>query len=520
MKVGPFTIISQTVVFSAAILSATGCAGDGQDSEPELAETASGPVRGEVIDGVRTFLGIPYAAAPVGALRFAPTEAHPGWSDPLVAKTFASVCPQLDTSGDTEVFVGDEDCLYLNVWAPEGGEDLPVMVWIHGGAFLIGAGSDPIYDGATLAKTQDVVVVTINYRLGSLGFLATPELLAESGTGNFGMLDQIAALEWVQANIAAFGGDPGRVTIAGQSAGGESVLNLLGSPRADGLYQGAIIQSGGDARDRVSPGDANPDMDPLALGADLLETLGCGAAEEPLACLRGVTSEAIISAQGAIAGLGDLSAGGPFLDGELIPEQPFERIANGESPAVPLMIGFTAEEAGTLPEYIPIESEAVYAVLLEAIYPGLSEAIMAIYSVEEFGDPSRAMAALLGDQTFVCGALAMADAAPAPRYVYRFSHTLTGEGGQYGAFHAIELPYEFGNLDTLAYDAEATADDEAVSAVMLDAWGRFVREGAPGEDWAPWSAGQGALDIQVAPAMTTDLGQDRCAQLSELGVVP
>lgn len=484
--------------------------------DPSQANTGAGPLHGEVVDGLRRFLGIPYAAAPTGSRRWLPPEPHPGWDSPRPALELGPACPQRDQY--TDAYIGQEDCLTLNVWAPEDGEGHAVMVWIHGGGFLHGSSNQPEFDGATLAKTQGVVVVTLNYRLGMLGYLATPELQAEDGetTGNFGLRDQIAALRWVEANIAEFGGDPGRVTIFGESAGGASVTALLGSPQADGLYHGAIVQSGGESR--ILPTLGDPQTDPRVLGSALTAAVGCDAAADPVACLREVAAEDLVAAVGPVDPLGSLEPG-VIVDGAVLPVAPYERIASGQAPAVPIFIGFNADEFGPLSLVLPIPDEATYEIVLGQLFPELAPELLEIYPAGAFDDPGRALSTLLAEQTFVCPALALADAGPSPLYAYVFAHTLAGEEGTYGSFHALEVPYVFGNLDALPFDAEPSEDDQVVSALMRDIWGHFAREGTPGPDWPIWADARVALELTMNSAPITDFDEGRCAQLAALGAV-
>lgn len=508
--------IRRALTFCLALAACRGD-GEGEAGDPSLVDTESGAVKGRIDAGVRSFLGVPYAAPPVGPLRFRPPEPHPGWEGPRDALAFGPGCPQL-AEGSQE-YVGDEDCLTLNVWAPDDDAVHPVMVWFHGGGFVRGASDEPQFDGAALARSQGVVVVTLNYRLGALGYLATPELAAEGASGNFGLRDQIAALEWVKSNIAGFGGDPGRVTIFGESAGGSSVACVLGSPRADGLYHAAIVQSGGDARTLPALGDPDPARDPEALGAEVVSAVGCDVAEDPLACLRVVSAEALVSAVGEFDLL-DPAAIGPVVDGDLLPDQPLARVAAGESPEVPLLVGANAQEFGPLPAVLPVPDAAAYQVILTLLFPEAAAELLALYPPEEFGGPAQALAALLGEKTFVCPALAFADAAPARAWFYLFAHTLPGEASAQGSFHALEVPYVFGNLDALPFDVASTEADAQVSAAMQDAWGRFAREGAPGEDWPAWAEGMAALEFSTTPAPATSIDEGRCAELAALGVIP
>jgi para-nitrobenzyl esterase len=488
-----------------------GCGGGEEPADdPTLVNTEAGAVKGRVEAGVRMFLNIPYAAPPVGELRFGPPAPHPGWDEPREALEFGPGCPQI-AEGAQEPS-GDEDCLTLNVWAPDDDASHPVMVWFHGGGFVRGASSEPQFAGATLAREQGVVVVSLNYRLGALGWLAAPGV-----SGNFGLRDQIAALAWVKANIAGFGGDPGRVTLFGESAGGSSVTCLLGSPAADGLYHAAIVQSGGDASSLPALGD--PDGDPEVAGAEIVAAVGCGGVPDPLACLRDVPADALVAAAGEFDLLAPVSVG-PVVGDELLPEQPFARISAGAAPEVPLLVGANAQEFGPLPELLPVADEAALKAILGLLFGELADALSKLYPPASFGGPGQALAALLGERTFVCPALALAAAAPQPSWSYLFAHTLAGEAGVHGSFHALEVPYVFGNLDALPQGVAPTAADEQVSAFMRDAWGRFAREGSPGEAWPVHAEGGAVMQISTSPAATSDVDAGRCAELAALGLVP
>ncbi|MCY0990524.1 carboxylesterase family protein [Nannocystis sp. ILAH1] len=492
-----------------------GCGGGEEPAgDPSLVDTEAGAVQGRVQDGVRSFLGIPYAAPPVGPLRFEPPAPHPGWDGPREALEFGPGCPQIVDG----VASGEEDCLTLNVWAPDDdGAAHPVMVWIHGGGFVGGAASEPLYAGATLAREQGVVVVSLNYRLGALGWLAAPELAHAGASGNFGLRDQIAALGWVKANIAGFGGDPGRVTLFGESAGGSSVTCLLGSPAADGLYHAAIVQSGGDPSSLPMLGD--PDRDPAAAGAEIVAAVGCAGEADPLACLRAVPADALVAAVGEFDLLEPVSIG-PVVGDALLPEQPLTRIAAGDGPEVPLLVGANAQEFGPLPAVLPVADEAALKAILGLMFGELAEALLELYPPASFGGPGPALAALLGERTFVCPALALAAAAPQPSWSYLFAHTLAGEAGAFGSFHALEVPYVFGNLDALPEGVAPTAADEQVSAFMRDAWGRFAREGSPGDDWPAHAGGGAVMQVSTSPAATADVDAGRCAELAALGLTP
>jgi para-nitrobenzyl esterase len=269
------------------------------EKKPDVVQLDSGPISGKVEDGVHVFLGIPYAAPPIGELRWKPPQEIASWTQVRNSTDFGPSCPQ-PKQQDTGKF--SEDCLYLNVWttAEKPEKRLPVMVWIHGGAFNFGSASQPEYNGKNLAK-KGVVVVTINYRLGPLGFLVHPLLSKESAhgtSGNYGLLDQIAALKWVQKNIAAFGGNPDRVTIFGQSAGSRSVSLLMMSPLSAGLFHRAIAESGGPiiGSEYLNPVFNGNMANVSRMGQKLASKLGCDKAEDVLAAMRAKSTQELVEA--------------------------------------------------------------------------------------------------------------------------------------------------------------------------------------------------------------------------------
>lgn len=321
------TLVVGVTVFAAALaapapaLAAPAPAHAAQD--PTVVRTAAGLVRGEVTAEGRQFLGIPYAQPPVGALRWKDPEPVAPWRGVRTARDFGNRCVQT-ASWDPgyERPSHTEDCLDLNVYVPEGAGSRPVMVWLHGGGLTAGAGEDIVPD--TFARQTGTVVVTVNYRLGAMGFLATAGLDGEARdgvSGNFGMLDQQAALRWVRADIGRFGGDPGRVTVAGESAGGRSVCTQLASPTSKGLYRAGIVESGAYGNCAARTHEAA-----VAAGAAFARKAGC--ADLSAACLRGKSSAEILAAQGGFDW-------GPVVGGAFLPVQPFEAYAKGSRPGSP-----------------------------------------------------------------------------------------------------------------------------------------------------------------------------------------
>jgi para-nitrobenzyl esterase len=385
------------------------------------------------------------------------------------------------------------------------------------------------YEGSALARRGDVVVVTINYRLSSLGFLATEALRAEAGdgsVGNYGTRDQIAALEWVQNNIDAFGGDPNNVTIFGESAGGMSVCTLLGAPSADGLYHRAIIQSGGGCNGYEPPGEpteTRPSM--FERHAGFVAALGCdGGVDDGLACLRALDAATLIEAVPNDTAISTTIPGSaefiPNVDGIVIPEVPYDRIASGESPAVPLLVGATADEADLFTLGIPVWNEWMLRnVVVDIVGEDLADPLIELYSIEDYENHKALFNAMGSDLLVICPAWAAAEAHTnndAAAFVYHYTYPL----GAFGAVHAAELLFLFGNWIDAFPPTEA---DLAVSETMQRAWSSFARDGAPEFDpgWSPYDPDDQAFAIIDNPPSTVDeIRAGRCAAFRELGLVP
>jgi para-nitrobenzyl esterase len=455
------------------------------------AQTTAGTVEGGRERGVLAFRGIAYAAPPIGPLRFRAPEPPAGWSGGRAATEPGHWAPQpepLSTLGSEKPGPQDEDCLTLNVWTPALDGARPVMVWIHGGGFTAGSGASGLYRGDRLAARGDVVVVTINYRLGILGFLAHPGF-AEGGepAGNWGLLDQIAALRWVRDNIAAFGGDPGNVTVFGESAGSISVNALLAAPAAAGLFHQAIAQSG-------APG-AMPLDAAAAIAAKVMAELGVS---DP-AALRDVPLARIMDAQAAL--LAERRGGplplSPVVDGSVLPEPPLERIVSGRGATVPLMIGTNRDEykmfiatdpRGREPDEAVVRRriERTFGVAATPLTPSAAlEGYRRIRSAR--GDavtPLELWSAIESDRMFRINSLRAAAGLSRfqpQTYCYLFDWESPALRGALGACHALELPFVFGTFDHGGMDrfAGAGPDAERLSTVMQDAWLAFARSGDP-----------------------------------------
>lgn len=493
-------------------------------------EIASGRVRGQAQDGLRIFKGIPYAEPPTGALRFAAPMPTSPWNGTMDADEFGPACPQLDFG--PEVLLGgyggpqSEDCLSLNVWAHDDEAPLrPVMVFIYGGGFISGSSAWPLYDGQHLARGGDVLIVTLNYRVGTLGFLATESLAAEGNAGNYGIQDQIEALRWVQTNIRAFGGDPEQVTIFGESAGAISVCALLGAPSADTLFHQAIIQSGmcilGTARQAGLLGAISA----IEAGQQTSADLGCRDAVDPNRCLRNLPVDELVRATSLISVLGAdinaLAGTSPHVDGRLIVEQPLARIARGEADR-PLLVGSNAREGVLFSGSDTVLTRRGFerAVADFVQDEGLAAQIVELYPLRDFPLVGDAWVAFLGEATFICHgeAAARAAAGGAPAYAYHFTRAPL-QLAAVGASHAIELPYLFNTFsEVLIADGPA---DRRVSAQMQAAWTSFARTGAPASDWPAYAVESPNFRIiDDGPDLVSELRDGRCAALRGLGVVP
>ncbi|MEQ8859866.1 MAG: carboxylesterase family protein [Pseudomonadales bacterium] len=420
----------------------------------------AGAVAGTVDGGVAVFRGIPYVAAPVGNRRWRAPQPIDSWSGVRDARSFAPACPQpARQDRDSGIDRTAEDCLYLNVWAPAGASGAPVMVWIHGGAFRIGAGSLPFYDGTSFAR-NGVVLVTFNYRLGRFGFFAHPAL---EESGNFGLMDQAAALRWVKDNVAAFGGDPGNVTVFGESAGGASVLYLLTSPKTAGLFDKAIIESGGGLQ-VTGHLSQRRGLRPSLTG----QGLAWQGRQVSAAALRALPVAEVLG-DGPIRGIGST---GPVIDGDWVVADPGARLARGEFHRVPVLVGSNSHEASVLAAFGTDAERAVAAsgvdvVALRRLYPGDDWA-----------------AAAWGDAAFVAGARYTARAvaqAGEDAYLYHFDYVLARRRDKVpGAGHGSEIPFVFNTLDALPFSRMLVADaDRAMARRLHSHWLSFARGGDP-----------------------------------------
>jgi para-nitrobenzyl esterase len=458
-------------------------------SPKDIATIDSGALKGAAGDGIVAFKGVPYAAPPVGDLRWRPPQKAAKWDDVRDATHYGAICMQKMPNPDNGIgqYPASEDCLNLNVWTPElkPGAKHAVMVWIHGGGFVNGSGNADLYDGTELAK-RGVVVVTLNYRLGRLGSFAHPLLTAEAHGGpvaNYGLMDSIAALEWVKRNISAFGGDPRNVTIFGESAGGMQVNRLMISPAARGLFHKAIVESGA-GRDRTqrlsmtSPaGFPSAESDGAAFG----KTLGVEA--RTVADLRAISADAIIAA-------GDpstFSGGGPIVDGKLFPMEVSEAFEKGLEAKVPYLIGSNGAE---FPASVATVDGRL--AMISPLKEGERETLASLYP-----DAETFAANIVGDIVFTEPARYLAGLHARngqPTWLYRFDVLSESVRGRLkGTTHAQERQYVFDTLSTSPYPADA---NDAVQADHVGAyWTAFAKTGNPNTAGEPaWPAYSSATD--------------------------
>ncbi len=443
-------------------------------------QISQGALSGADEDGTAVYKGIPFAAPPTGENRWRNPQAAPHWDGVRKADAFGPVCPQAKVSRafGSDPLAESEDCLTANVWTPDAHGKAPVMVWIYGGAFRTGGSAAPIYDGTDLAK-HGVVVVTFNYRLGWLGFLGHPALAAEAAgapSGNYGLMDQIAALKWVQANIAAFGGDPSNVTIFGESAGGMSVNDLMASPLARGLFHKAISESGLGLNQMATRSEAEASGEALA---KRFHAEGDNAAV--LAKLRSLTVAQLLGDQ---KDLSEARGTSPFVDGQVLPEEPAALFAKGQIARAAYIAGSNSNEA-TLIKAIGTTRESMFAAFGDKL-----AAARAVYEKDGKLSDDDFFHEIFGDALFASAAHALAGfnaKAGEPAYVYNFRYVATRlRSFTDGVGHGGEIPYIFGvrgmkaGGGMMARLADAvTPDDLAVVAMMQDYWTNFAKTGDP-----------------------------------------
>ena len=448
-------------------------------AEPAVVETSQGRVQGVEEDGLTVYRGIPFAAPPTGNRRWRAPQPAESWPGVRLADRFGPICRQPAETPGPPGWGGepqDEDCLRLNIWAPpqRAGERLPVMVWIHGGAYIAGSGSTSAYHGDRLAR-RGVVVVTINYRVGALGFLAHPELSAESpgrASGNYGLLDQIAALRWVRDNIATFGGDPGNVTIFGESAGGGSVMLLTVSPLARGLFHKAISESGAalppQPRGFERPNATVTLAQAERAGAAFARQLGAASLSE----LRELPAERIVAAQ-------SFAVGWPIADGPVVPGDVTALYRAGRQTNVPFLLGWNEDEGIA---FVRPQGPAEHRTTISNDYGPSADRMLAIYPAASDQEAFAAGARLFGDVAFGWPSWSLAEArarsGDASLFLYHFTQKPPRPPmfpwPQAGALHGEEVPFVFGHAGPGWTDG-----DRAVAELVQSYWVNFARTGDP-----------------------------------------
>jgi para-nitrobenzyl esterase len=486
---------------------------------PEV-ETRSGRIRGETAPGLHIFRGVPYARAPVGALRLRPPEPPEPWGGVREARGASPAAPQ--NPGLVARLLGagvdrcSEDCLSLNVWTPAAdAARRPVLVWLHGGSFMTGSGSMSVYDGSRLARLGDVVIVTLNYRLGALGYLALAAAVEEEGgsLGNLGLRDQIEALRWVRDHIALFGGDPGNVTIFGESAGAMSVATLLAVPAAQGLFARVVLQSGA--------GGNVHDRDTAERAAEIfMKEMGLAPAD--LASLRGAPVDALLGAQERTVGALAREVAGlafqPVVDGDLVPQRPLDAVRAGAAAAVPMLIGTNRDEwtlYGVTDHRLKTLDPAALVRRCARNIPGAgadgcsrAERIVDGYRRARSGrasiEPRDLWCAIESDRHFRVPATRLAEAhacrQPAT-YAYLFTWESPALGGALGSCHGLEVPFVFGGIEegSVPRFVGEGPSVRRLSERMQEAWLEFARTSRPTHsalgDWPAYEAKRRATMI-------------------------
>ncbi|HEY5070483.1 MAG TPA: carboxylesterase family protein [Caulobacteraceae bacterium] len=486
-------VLARAALCVGVILAAAGAAAVAS-AEPVRVAIDSGVLVGSVDSGVESFKGVPYVAAPTGALRWAPPAPVAAWKGERRADAYGPICPQPVNANGSPNLGGasgatSEDCLYLNVWAPVGARRAPVMVWLHGGGNTLGAGSLGAYDGSAFVR-DGVILVTINYRLGVLGFFAHPALTRSAKAGEplvgYGIMDQIAALEWVRRNIARFGGDPANVTLFGESAGGGDTLLLMASPLARGLFAKAIVESGGGWSPPVTLAAAE------SAGAAVAAKAGAPA-NATAAQLRAIPLAALVANTGGGAQVA--------IDGHLLTGSASQAFASGDVAHVPLIIGSNSFEASLMKAFDapPAAILASQPAALKAAYAGEKgdEAMASAMFTDGFmGAPARWIAARAS--------------AGAPTWLYHFSYVLDVQRPtSKGAGHASEIPYVFASWDKLGaigMGLKPSAGDLEMTRIVHACWVAFAKSGVPACPPAPaWPrytpASDRLMEFDSAPAV-------------------
>ncbi len=458
--------------------------------KPAPVKVDGGLVEGVAADGLAVYKGVPFAAPPIRNLRWRPPQPAAAWTGVHPADRFAADC--VPSMGDPPPGGASEDCLYLNVWTPAKApsDRLPVLVWIYGGGFNGGSTSVPVHDGAKLAR-RGVVLVSVNYRVGILGFLAHPELSAESAhhvSGNYGLLDMIAGLQWIQRNIAAFGGDPKRVTIFGESAGGIAVSMLCASPLARGLFHGAISQSGGSfgpVSKSPSPGENMRSLaDAEASGAEVAKAAGAASLKE----LRALPAEKVVE-----AGRQQRGMAWPITDGWVVPDDQYKLYAAGRFNDTPILVGYNSDEGLS---FTRVHTADEYVAGVRARYGAFADRLLTAYpaAADRVPKTARDLArdSAFGWHTWSWARL-QSSRGKGKAFLYYFDqhpeHAPDSPEADHGAPHGVDVPYVFETLDTI--NRPVSDGDRRISEAMAAYWTNFAKHGDPNGDgvppWPPFS---------------------------------
>lgn len=449
-------------------------------------KVAQGQLEGTEEQGMRVFRGIPFAAQPIGALRWREPQPAPSWSGMRKADQFGPACAQgrVEANGQLGANIS-EDCLYLNVWTPaKGGEKLPVLVWIYGGGFSGGRTSDPMFDGAALAR-KGVVYVSVAYRVGVMGFLAHPELSAENrklhgvaASGNYGLLDMVASLEWIKQNIAAFGGDPSKVTIWGESAGAMAVSMLTVAPQAKGLFRGAISDSGGSfgaVRTPTAPGENLP---PLAVAEHGGTTLAGKLSATTLEAMRAKSTGEVMNQARGVAGVG-----WPVLDGWVIPDDQYVLYKKGAYHDTPILVGINSDEGAS---FSRTSDQAQFLADTRVRFGPMADGILKAYPPDAAGSIKQAARDVMREASFGWHTWVWAklqnERGGSPAYVYymdqRPPYAADSRNADVaGVPHGAELPYVFQKLELTPQPW--TEADHRISDAMATYWTNFAKTGSP-----------------------------------------
>jgi len=512
-----------------------------------IAFTGQGVIQGKWANQVQQFLGVPFAAPPVGDLRFKPPVRPSAWDGVRVATSFGPNCPQNGLAGVQPLPNQSEDCLYLNIWAPllaNAGSNLPVMVFLHGGGYQTGSGAQPVTDGSVLAATTNSIIVTVNYRLGLLGMLAHPAFLEETGTfGNYNIMDQVQALRWVQENIGFFGGNPSAVTLAGQSVGGISVAIHLVSPQSRGLFQQAIIESA------VTSSLTNQSY-VGAQGNTLVAALNCSTSSNAAirACLRAASPATLLNLQKTV----QPAPARPSVDGIVIPDQPLALLQKGYFARVPVLAGnvqnestvFRANGLSYFNGVYPINQTYFDQFISNAAQfgPNFPSVVNQLYPASSYPTVFARLAAIEGDRDYTCQVRhyvdLMNEAGASDLYVYELRRALPYTNPQtfLGSFHSTDLNYVFGTscisdfwpygpptclTGTAPQFWAAGSVDYQLSRQVMTVWGNFLWNGTPGAFWPTYDTTTKAVQvINVNPFLHVEynLASAQCAYWDNLVV--